>query len=176
MSAKVTWRDTGWSDVRNRIRLATKSRVRVGVLEPDASRTHPLRNTLTVGAVATMQEYGSSRAGIPERSFLRVTANTNHALVRDGLIGACRAAIQGGGFMAAMHKLGEEFRLRVVERILSGSIPPPLAPYTIAKKGHSETLQDTMTLSHSISHVVDVDVPLEIGAQMLEGDAAGGEP
>lgn len=172
--AKVTWRDTGWKDIHNRIALVARSKVKVGVLEPDAGKTHPLRDTLTVGQVATMQEYGSSRAGIPERSFLRVVANTNHETAKRGLIEAARAAIfQGGGFMSRLQALGEEFRLLVVERILSGHIPPPLAPFTVEKKGHSETLQDTMTLSHSISHRVSIDGPLETIAPMLAEDAAG---
>jgi len=126
--------------------------VRVGVLNPDAERIHPLRNRLTIGAVARIQEYGSWSANVPERSFLRVPMWESRQMIAGMLGNAIRAVLNRTSPIMALNAMGEQFKLRVVERILKGDIPPANAPYTVDKKGHDQTLQDTMTLSHSISH------------------------
>lgn len=150
--SRVVWRDTGYRRTMTALKELTRYIVRVGVLNEDATRIHPLRSTMTVGTVARMQEYGASRANIPRRSFLREVAHEHHAEVVEGYREAIRSILNGGYSWSSLFEMGAKFKDYVIKRIMDGNIPPPLAPFTVAKKGHSETLQDTLTLSKSISH------------------------
>lgn len=178
MSGKVTYKDTGLKALKARLRTLTRADTRVGILGDNAFREHPLRRDLTVGQVGTINEYGSAAAGVPRRSFLKSTAQANHGTVITFMAQAVRAAISGSSSLDAMHRMGEHFVKLVVGRIMSGSTPPPNAPFTVLMKGHDRTLQDTLTLAHSITYDVierGDKTPMAILAdEPDEGDDSGG--
>ncbi len=150
--SRVHWRDTGYNRIMTGLRELTQYVVRVGVINEHATRIHPLRSRMTVGDVARIQEFGSSRANIPARSFLRSAVHEHASEVIDGIAEAVRGVLNGSSSWAGLFNMGEKFTRYVKDRVLAGNIPPPLAEYTVQKKGHGKTLQDTMVLSESISH------------------------
>lgn len=170
MSAKVTWVDKGLAEIRLGVAGLAGVVGRVGVLGSDAERTHPLRKNISIGAVAQMNEYGSSRAGVPRRSYLQETLHEQRAKVVAGLAAAARAVIfnkvPGPVAIAAMVKT---LVPDVVAKIMSGTVPPPNSPVTVERKGHDRTLQDTGTLAGAItSDVVRIGVAGEV-EQIGEG-------
>ena len=178
MAAKVEYKDTGFKALKQRLQVLTRADTRVGILGNDAFREHPLRRDLTVAQVGTINEYGSTAAGVPKRSFLQSTAQDNHRLVYGFLAQAVREAIGGSTALNALHRMGTHFTQLVVGKIMSGTTPPPNAPFTVAMKGHDRTLQDTLTLANSISYDVierGDKTPMAILAdEPEEGDMSGG--
>lgn len=161
--AHVQFVDKGLQGVIRRALGLDTHVARVGILGGTADKIHPLRNTLTIGDVALMQEFGSSRAGIPQRSFLRSTKNENHGKIFQGFVDTARQVlIQALDPVVGLSRLGERVAELVRLKILDGDLSPPNAQYTVERKGHGQTLQDTMTLSHSIS------------SDVVVGKAAGG--
>ena len=161
MNVKVTWKDAGFNALQFELSKLGMMAARVGILGSEAERTHPLRNDLSVGDVGLMNELGSARAGVPRRSFLLSTLRQKRAEVAKALIVVARSVIFSKVQPTrALAILGRAFVPYVVEKILSGSISPRNAPMTVELKGHGQTLQDTMTLSHSISS----DVALNDGS------------
>lgn len=153
MAAKVTYIDQGFKSIIQRIFGLDVKIARVGILGADASRIHPLRNTLTVGDVAMMQEYGAPRAGIPQRSYLRRTQREHRNKIFQGFVDvATQVIMQAVSPTAALGRLGSRVVGLVQAQIMTGTTPPPNAPYTVEKKGHGRTLQDTMTLHDSITY------------------------
>lgn len=168
MSVRVTWKDAGFNAIQFAVSQLGKVEARVGVLGAEANRTHPLRNNLTVGDVALLNELGSDRAGVPRRSFLVSTLIKKKRKIVDILIGVARATIFNKvppGISLAT--AGNTVALDVVDQILTGATPPPNAPMTVAMKGHDMTLIDTSTLVHSISS----DVVTSEGATLMDSDA-----
>ena len=143
--------------------LAARPHVKVGVLgEREAATKKQLRSSAasraSIGVVelATIHEFGAPRAGIPQRSFLRDTADlkreawlkTAERLVK--LIARGKLTVE-----RALGLLGEKASGDVKRRIKSGTgIPPELQPATIRAKGSSRPLVDTGRLVNSISYQV----------------------
>src|SRR5688572_17486200 len=64
------WKDTGWAAIKkNVLRGPAVTHVRAGVVGSKADETHPESDDLTLGEVATIQEFGNSHQ--PARPFLR---------------------------------------------------------------------------------------------------------
>ena len=173
MKFKVTsvrFVDKGLQGVIRRVLGLDTLSARVGILGGTADKIHPLRNTLTIGDVALMQEFGSSRAGIPQRSYLRSTKNENHGKIFKGFYDVARQVVlQSINPVAGLTQLGGRVAELVRLKILSGDVAPQNAPYTIERKGHGQTLQDTMTLSHSITNDVVV-AKSTAGVNVAEGE------
>lgn len=131
--------------------LAGKPRVKVGVLGggdhgPD----------LTNAELATIHEFGAPRAGVPERSFLRSTADLKRREWLALLVKVLQAAVDGKTTVqVALELVGQKAVADVVARIRNGAgIPPPLKPATIAAKGSTRPLVDTGRLVQSIGYEV----------------------
>lgn len=129
--------------------LKAKPVVRVGVLGDGGND-----DELTNAELAAIHEYGAPRANIPERSFLRATADAKRqewlALMERGL----RLAVAGRlSVKAALGLVGEQAVADIRTRIRA-HIPPPLAPRTVARKGSSVPLVDTGRLLMSIAYEV----------------------
>lgn len=112
--------------------------------------------SLTNAEVGAIHEFGAPRAGIPERSFLRATADAkagdwSKLLLRVGrLVGEGKLSAE-----EALSIVGEQAVMDVRSRITDGpGIAPPLQPATIRRKGSSRPLVDSGRLVQSIGYEV----------------------
>jgi hypothetical protein len=148
-------RDTGFNAFFQGIRQLGSMRVKVGVQGREAAQVRP--GGLTMVGLATIHEFGAPTANIPQRSFLRSTADANRGTYARVLEGAVKKLVkkpQAFKAKAELFRLGERVRADVIKRIKAG-IPPPNTPATIAgKKGENVPLIDTGQLISSITSVV----------------------
>lgn len=131
--------------------LARKPYVKVGVLGNTAPRGDGVDNV----ALAVIHEFGVPQKNIPSRPFLRSTFDAkkgdwNNLLSRMAL-GVLRGKLT---VEQALGLLGQRASADVKLRITSGNNFVPNAPRTIAAKGSSRPLIDTVRLVNSISYVV----------------------
>jgi hypothetical protein len=164
IKVKTTERDHGWRALMKLLKDMghEQTRVVVGVTGTKAAAIHPRsKGQLTVVDVAIQNEFGSAGGKIPERSFIRSTTDANVTKYKNGIRRAFRdmleAAIAHGEVDPKKAKGLERLGLQVtgdIKRAISGGIPPPNAPATIARKGSDTPLIDTDRLRQSISHEV----------------------
>jgi hypothetical protein len=107
--------------------------------------------------IATVNEFGSANGHVPERSFIRSTADENRE--KYGRLSQ-RAVTRGidkgvGEFERELGKVGAVMAGDVQRKIITLSRPPN-APSTIAKKGSDSPLVDTGRLGQSIDFVVKI--------------------
>jgi hypothetical protein len=144
--AKIV-KDSGWD--RKVLDLLKRKTVTVGIHEKDAARKE---DELTNAQVGFWHEFGT--ADVPQRSFLRDTADRNSLAYRRFLRKAMERAAKGKFLASQAFKLvGFKVASDVKERIRA-HIPPPNAPSTIKKKGSSTPLIDTGSLLNSIDFEV----------------------
>jgi hypothetical protein len=133
--------------------LEVRPEIHLGVLGGVGGQAAPGSN-LTMAELAAIHEFGAPRAGVPERSWLRSTADAKRrewlALLERTLTLAVRGRIDVG---AALELVGQRAVADVQKKIRS-NIPPPLAQATIDRKGSSVALIDTGRFVQSISYEV----------------------
>lgn len=119
--------------------------------------------------LATIHEFGSAKARIPERSFLRATMRNNQAAIAKMNQVVVRAALKGQDPVPAAVRVG--LRLEAaVKRTITELRTPPLARSTIRKRfaltgdADPNPLVDTGHLRNSVSYVV------RVGTAKVEGD------
>ena len=149
----VTDTDRGWKKLRRVIFGASRPEVTVGVHGADKGRTEGAINNVGLAAI---HEFGSEKASIPERSFIRLT-------VDEQLKTWERLLSKLGGSLYAL-ELSTEQVLNIVglrmasdmQRTISKqpSTWDDLKPATIARKGSAKALIDTRELLKSIKHRV----------------------
>lgn len=149
--------DTLWRKIRGRMirAAASKAHVRVGVLREKGGDA-TTDEGITMVELATIHEYGSPAARIPERSFIRaafrdakVVAQITKPLAREVMIGKLPLT-------TALDKLGAWGAARVKNFVTQGDhIPPPLKDATVEKKGSDRPLVDTGRMIGSINWLVD---------------------
>jgi hypothetical protein len=139
-----------------------RTRVVVGVTGAKAAAPHPRAKGkgygTTVVDVALRNEFG---IGVPERSFIRSTTDTNSAKYRAGIRRAFRDLLEGaiakGEVDPRKAKALERLGLQVtgdIKRAIADGIAPANAPSTIAKKGSDTPLIDTGRMRQALSHEV----------------------
>lgn len=92
-----------------------------------------VQGRLRVVDIATIHEFGSRRARIPERSFLRATVRAHQQDIRRLMRSAVQAVMKG----ANAREEAEKIALRMeaaTKRTLTLLRTPPLAPSTIARR------------------------------------------
>lgn len=153
MSVKVREKGRGLADLQRRFKqLGAGYRVTVGVQGRDADAQHT--GGITNSDLAAVHEFGAPSVGVPQRSFLRSTADEGKTRWERRLSEEiARVALEGADVRQALHVVGEEFRAAVIDRIKAG-IAPPLQPSTIARKGETTPLIDTGALIGAISVLV----------------------
>lgn len=153
MAGRVTDKDLGEKALLARLADAAKGvTLTVGVHEEQGAEPAESGGGITVGEVATINEYG---LGVPERSFIRAWADENADTHQDFLRRAGVEIVKGR--LTATQAL-DQVGLKMVGEVqtrMAGGIPPPNAPSTIAKKGSSTPLEDTGQLRSSITHKVE---------------------
>lgn len=109
---------------------------------------------ITMAELGAIHEYGAPRAGIPERSWLRSTADEKRNEWLSLLERALRQAVRGRiSVDMALQLLGQRAVADVQKKIRS-NIPPALAASTVRRKGSSVALIDTGRFVQSISYEV----------------------
>lgn len=161
MTSKVVQTRKGWTQSQRALKRLTGREVHVGVVD---NAIHDEASGLTNAQLMAIHEYGSPRAGIPERSILRATLIEQRAAIRDLLSEGLQEASTGGGptkitptrLLAAAGRL---LAKRMRQRFGSGELRPDKVD--VGKRG---PLLDTGRLRRAIRYKV-----YDAGAVVAEG-------
>jgi hypothetical protein len=140
--------DHGWKRIAREVRANARTTLAIGIQGAQGSRKH-VDSELTVAEIATLNEHGTS--GIPARSFLRSTVDTNEPKYRKVLRGVADAVIAGKLDARTGLELVGEIIVGDVKQAIADGIPPPNAPSTIAAKGSSVPLIDSGQMRNSVT-------------------------
>jgi len=159
MASKVKIDDQVWRNLKKRLGKGSPH-VKVGVLA--ASGNH--ESGVSMIELAAIHEFGSPKAGIPERSFIRRAFRDNRRELRNITAKLARrlmpkgkgTSVRGELTVAqALEVLGKWGAALVQKTITAGPpIPPPLKLETAALKESFRPLVDTGGLVGSINHEV----------------------
>lgn len=149
MSTRVKTVKDNTKLVQQAIRALKGKVVKVGILGDKAARDEGPLNNVALGAI---HEFGAPEKNIPERSFLRSTANEHRDEYVKQLVPK-NLFTRTQDFDKQLALLGEKAASDIKRKIKEG-IPPPLQPATIKSKGSSKPLVDTGQLITSISYQV----------------------
>lgn len=153
MKTKLSVRGPGLKELQAFAKaVASSPSVRMGVLGDQ----HVEGSDLTMAELAAIHEFGAPRANIPERSFLRSTAD-KHRMAWLLLLQRTMKAIKSGrldlSVFQALEIVGEKAVADIRATIRAG-IAPALAESTIARKGSTLPLVDTGRMLQSITFEV----------------------
>ena len=111
---------------------------------------------LTMAQLGAIHEFGAPEANIPERSFLRYTADTRKDDLAEILTTAVGAMLEGRLPGEKVLQAGGLFLATATQEYIreGEGPPPPLAPATIKRKGSTHRLIDTGRLVNSITYEV----------------------
>lgn len=129
--------------------------VRIGIFQGGGPRTGSGPTNVEIGII---HEFGAPGANIPERSFLRRTADHKRKDWLDLMARALGKVVDGKiTAQTALGLVGQRASADVKQTITRGAgVPPPLKDKTIAAKGSSRPLVDTGQLVNSITYKVHV--------------------
>lgn len=140
--------DRGWHHIKNQVTEMKDAHVSIGVLQ--TAPAYP--DGTTQAEVAFWNEFGTE--SIPERSFIRSTADENRQaysrLMANEVekifqrVSTVRLSLEKAGLRAQGH----------VRKKIRAIKTPPNAPATIAAKGSSNPLIDTSSMLKSIDYRV----------------------
>lgn len=163
---EIKYVDKGLREILKLVTDSGRLVARVGVLDPQASQVHPLRNDITIGEVAVINEFGTEH--VPRRSYLKRTVQHRREEIRTAMGSMAARIVEGAKPRAELQNFGRRF-VGEVKHTIESDVPPPNAPMTIKEKGHDHTLIHTLTLLESISHDV-VKRSSEVFSDMYYGD------
>lgn len=174
MTAKTTYRDRRRAQVEAAAALLDRLEVAIGFQGRSGLRPVKVRRRtsgkrgrrpkrlvsgrLRMVDLAAIHEFGSRKANIPERSFLRATFN-DHSFVRAAKLPVVQAAAKGRNPLRQARIMGLKLQA-AVQKTLTDLKSPPLAASTLAQRlrrtGDSDPnpLVDTGQLRSSISYVI----------------------
>jgi len=147
--AKIKDTDHGFKKLMGE--LGELGTITIGVQGQEALSMHPEAN-MTVGELAQRHELG---LGVPQRSFIRAWFDKHEARLRKETAAELEAVLKGTSTrkksLAALgYKWTEEIREHIDRNEVDG---PPLAPATVAKKGHdTKLLGFTYTLRNAVTY------------------------
>lgn len=135
------------------LRRTQSMRVRVGVIGDKAAASSKGGGNLTVGEVASFNEFG---LGVPERSFIREAVDDKEQLIKQKLRSIAEAIRKDPrkSVKVGLGQFGNWLAGGMKQRI-EDWIPPPNAPATIARKGSDTPLVDTGQLRSSITYDIE---------------------
>ncbi len=140
-------RDRGFQKLAGE--LGGMGTVTLGVHGDDAAKPHP-NSEWSIGELAYRHEVG---LGVKERSWLRVWMDANEARMLAETKAAYLDVMAGRTTRKkAMAALGYKWVAELRQNIADGKVYPPLAPSTIARKGHSIPLLESATLANHITY------------------------
>lgn len=146
--------DSVWQKLRAKMRGLENAHVRVGIFGTEAHDGHFLMVEL-----AAVHEFGSSRAGIPERSFIRRTFKEQEHAAATVIARVAKAIVTDKITVEhGLDILGTWGADQVKRTVTQGTgVPPPLAQSTIDRKGSTRPLVDTGRLINAVTHKVVLD-------------------
>lgn len=148
---KIIEKDMGWKAIKKAM-MEKPTYVDVGLLENADPRDSEMDNV----AIGTVHEFGSSKANIPERSFIRSTVDEKERTYKKLLSKVAGDVIDhksDGPLKPGLNAVGSKVKSDIRSKI-RGQIPPPNAPSTISKKGSSTPLIDSGQLVQALDHEV----------------------
>lgn len=140
--------DKVWQKLRRKIGALSKAQVHVGVLASmGGDQVHDPESGLTLIEIAAIHEFGSPAAGVPERSFIRATAELAKAELVTLQTRIARAILADRMTVPqALGFLGAWLQVKIKQRMTSGAgIPPPLAPSTLEARERRQKNQPPET-------------------------------
>lgn len=160
--------DRGWRALTAKVYGLDKAHVKVGVLAskggsmPHTSTTSgeaPIKGgegKITLIELAAIHEFGSPAAGIPERSFIRRTFETQKAALEEIIGKLARLVVtKGMAPRKALGILGAWAVAEINKTVKEGEgVPPPLQQRTIDRKGSTRPLIDTGRLLQAVTYEV----------------------
>lgn len=153
---KVNVKDGIWQAIRAKVKGLDKKYIKVGILSNKGGEERTNDGEFSMVELGAVHEFGSEKAGIPERSWLRRTFEEKRDLVADMVSGITKDVILDKiTVRRGLEKLGLFCSIETKKTITAGdSIPPPLAARTIARKGSDRALVDTGHFVGSITYEV----------------------
>jgi phage gpG-like protein len=151
MSLTYKDNDLGLKDLKKRLKEFKRSTIKVGI-----QNNAGINKGKRIVDYAANNEFGVL-GHIPERSFIRSTADKNKNWA-DEIDNAYISVIDKGQRpLAAIARVGIIARDAIVQTITDG-VRPENSPFTIKKKGSSKTLIDTGVLRKSIQYKFDENI------------------
>ena len=129
-------------------KLGRPATLKVGFL---GNATYP--DGKPVAMIAAINEYGAPKRGQPPRPFFRRMINAKKGEWPEAIAGVLQA--QGNDVEKALDIAGAAIAGQLRQSIVD-LVDPPLAPSTIARKGHDKPLVDTSHMLKSVDHEVKV--------------------
>jgi len=147
--------DNGFAALFEGIKDLKGRRVKVGIQGREAAQIRP--GGISMVQLATIHEFGAPNANIPQRSFMRSTADTNKRKYERMMAKSIKKLVRSPETFSVdreLLKLGETVRADIIKTV-KARIPPPNKQATIdRKKGEDVPLIDTGLLINSIRAVV----------------------
>ncbi len=142
------------------VKRLQNAHVKVGILASKGGRTPHPDSDLSMIEIAAVHEFGSPKAGVPQRSFIRSAFDLDELRKVTAMVGS-RILIGRVSFRAALAVLGQWGVAQVQANIARG-IDPPLAAATLEKrrriqkrrKGRDIPLINTGRLRQSIAYEI----------------------
>jgi hypothetical protein len=150
MPKVITDIDRGYKALLRRMRgMKRGPNVSIGVQGTEASDTRKFGETNI--AIAVIHEFGSVDGTIPQRSYLRSTADRERALFERALALAAKRVAVSGNVHRELGRIGELGVAKVKQTINQSIGLKPLKPATERRKGSTRPLIDTGILKNSIT-------------------------
>ena len=151
--------DKGYAALRAMLRKVAKDRpyVVAGIRGQAGSQTYQSEgggDAISLVEIGAVHEFGSRDGRIPERSYMRSTFDARREDYARGLKAGLRRVVDGASDIdTELGRLGLVVAGDIQETIATLT-DPPLAEYTIKKKGSSKPLIEEGRLKQSIDHEV----------------------
>lgn len=155
----ATLDDKVFRELRAKIGELAIAKVKIGILQGGDKEVETEHGALSIVELATIHEFGAPGAGIPARSFIRETFDSDEGRAAQAEFMAKQAEQIISGELApktALKRVGAWGAARVRARI-KAHIAPALKPETIQRKKSSTPLVDTGALINSVSWELEED-------------------
>lgn len=134
MSVRITERDTGLNLFMQQIARLEHSKIRVGIQDPQASMPH--KGNISTINLAVIHEFGADVVNIPQRSFIRATADKNRNRYSNELKKITTKTVKrfaSVNVKREFESLGDSV-VQDMQKRMDAGIPPSLKDATIAEK------------------------------------------
>ena len=152
--AQVIDKDLGWKQVVKKTNFLNGKEIKAGVLWSAGTG----KNGVSIAFYASCNEYGTYGSGsewqrIPPRPFMGLTADEKR-MWRTPVTNAVDKIIGGAEVISQLNLVGETMKKDIKNNIGRKGKFTPLAPSTVARKGHDIPLMDTGALYDAIDYEV----------------------
>lgn len=123
--------DRGFEAFFENLREADGARVRVGIQGDEASEIR--EGGISMVQLGVIHEFGAPKANVPQRSFIRSTADVNKPKYEQRLEAIAKRIVKRPGAVdvrGELFKLGERVRKDIINRIRKAEIKQDLAEST----------------------------------------------